>query len=252
MKLQNWINWHRTLGFAATIFVLVLSVTGLLLNHTNDLKLDEIYVENDMLLDWYGIAPEKSLLSYRSASHWLTQIDGRLYLDETEITGDSEKLLGTVMSGDIIIAAYMHSLYLFTQTGELIEKLTVQRGVPAELLGIGLGPEDEIIVRSHDSNYYTNAEMQDWMPYPKVFSNWSTSDSMPESMEKNILRIYRGKGITLEKLLIDVHSGRILGTAGAFLVDLAAIIFIVLAISGWCVWLKRRAMLRQLNGTRLQ
>lgn len=248
MKLQNWINWHRTLGFFATLFVLVLAVTGLLLNHTGGLRLDEIYIENDTLLDWYGIKPDQPPLAYFTGAHWLTQIDNRLYFDDREIPGDPEPLLGAVMSRDIIMVAFAHSLYLLTQTGDLIEKVTMQQGIPGVIRMIGTGPENEIIIRTGSANYYADADLQEWRPYRKIFSNWSASGMLPVLLQEKLLRLYRGKGLSMERLLVDLHSGRIFGKAGAIVVDLAAILFIILAISGWCVWLKRRTIQNQVNG----
>ena len=50
--------WHRRIGLTAIILVIVLAVTGIMLNHTEALKLDETYVESATLLGWYGFEPE--------------------------------------------------------------------------------------------------------------------------------------------------------------------------------------------------
>lgn len=248
MKLQNWINWHRTAGFIATLFILMLAVTGVLLNHTDDFKLDEIYIDNETILDWYGIAPESAPVSYQSDGHWLTQIDNRLYLDDAEITGNPDQLQGVVTSMDIFILAFTHGLYLITQGGDLIEKITGRQNIPENIQGIGLGPAGGIIIRSSGSEFYTDQDMQTWSPYRKADSNWSVSEQPPSAMEKKLLHMYRGRGLTLEKLLVDLHSGRILGRIGVYLIDLVGIIFIILAFSGWCVWMKRRSIQNQING----
>jgi uncharacterized iron-regulated membrane protein len=38
------------------------------------------------------------------------------------------------------------------------------------------------------------------------------------------------------------------GGAGVFLVDVSGIIFIILSITGWWLWIKRRALQKQING----
>jgi hypothetical protein len=44
---------------SAALFVLILAASGLALNHTETLGLDERYVHSQALLGWYGIeAPE--------------------------------------------------------------------------------------------------------------------------------------------------------------------------------------------------
>lgn len=248
MTIQGLINWHRTIGFIATIFIVILVISGLALNHSGDLKLDEIYIENDMVLDWYGIAPKKSPVSYRAGGRLVTQIDQRVYLDDTEITGSSESLLGTVETADIIVLAFTHSIHLITQDGELIEKVTGTQGLPGKLQGIGLGPGGEIIIRSGGAVYYSDTDMQVWRPYTDTGGVWSVAGKPDAAMEKKLIRKYRGKGLSVEKLLGDFHSGRIFGRLGVYLVDLSGIIFITLSITGWWVWMKRRAIQKEING----
>ncbi|MFT5351416.1 MAG: hypothetical protein ACI9MF_002239 [Gammaproteobacteria bacterium] len=56
-----------------------------------------------------------------------------------------------------------------------------------------------------------------------------------------MLSLYRGKGLSLERILLDLHSGRLLGNAGVFIVDLAALFFVFLALSGSWMWLRKRS-----------
>lgn len=247
MTIQGLINWHRTIGFIATIFIVVLVISGLALNHTGELKLDEIYIENDLVLDWYGIAPQKAPVSYRAGRHLVTQIDQRVYLDDVEITGNSESLMGAVGSADFIVLAFTHSIHLITQEGELIEKVTGLQGLPGEIQGLGLGPGGEIIIRSGGVVFYSDPGMQAWSPDKETAGFWSVNEKPAVPMEKKLIRMYRGKGLSLEKLLGDVHSGRILGRLGVFLVDLSGIIFVILSITGWWVWMKRRALQKVIN-----
>jgi len=59
-------------------------------------------------------------------------------------------------------------------------------------------------------------------------------------LREQLLRLYRGKGLPLERVIIDIHSGRILGQAGVLLVDFMALLFLSLAMSGVWMWYKYR------------
>ena len=248
MTLQHWINWHRTVGFIATIFILVLVVSGLVLNHAGDLKLDRIYIGNEMILDWYGIAPQRLPVSYQAGSHRVTQIDNRLYLDVDEIQGNPEVLRGVVSSGQFMALAFSSSIYLITGQGDLIEKITREQGLPADLHAIGLGRDGEILIQSGHTVLCSDMDLQTWRQCRNGGVYWSASDRLPGDLEKTLIRKYRGKGLSLEKLLVDLHSGRIFGGVGVYLIDVSAIIFIILAMSGWWLWLKRRALQKKING----
>ena len=58
-------------------------------------------------------------------------------------------------------------------------------------------------------------------------------------LNRKILARYRGHGLPLERVLLDLHSGRILGKWGVWLIDVVAILLFVLAITGSWMWFQR-------------
>jgi hypothetical protein len=63
---------------------------------------------------------------------------------------------------------------------------------------------------------------------------------MPKDLHDKLMILYRGKGLPLERVILDIHSGRILGQAGVLLIDFMAILFLLLAMSGVWMWVKYR------------
>ena len=248
MTIQDLISWHRSLGIIATLFIIMLVVSGLVLNHAGTLKLDRIFIENEMLLDWYGIAPAKAPVSFPLGRHRVTQIDEHLYLDDREIEGSAEELRGGVTLAHILVLAFPGRLYLLTEQGNLIEKISRAQGLPRDISNVGLGGNGELLVRTPGGVLCTDEDMVAWEPCRDTGGNWSVSEKLPGALEKELMRSYRGKGLSLEKVLVDLHSGRIFGQAGVYLVDISAIIFIIMALSGWWLWLKRRALQKEING----
>ena len=47
-------------------------------------------------------------------------------------------------------------------------------------------------------------------------------------------------GISIERLLQDLHSGRLFGIFGVILMDLASVALVLLALTGCWVWLRKR------------
>ena len=67
------------------MFVLLVAVTGLLLNHTEELELDSRFVESEHILDWYGIkAPEQPRI-FAAGPHHVALLGEQLYLDQHRI-----------------------------------------------------------------------------------------------------------------------------------------------------------------------
>ena len=148
MKLQDLVTWHKWLGVFATIFIIILSITGVMLIHTVDLNLQEKFVDSGWLLRWYEISPKNLPRSYAIDDRIFTQIDERLYLDNLELVGNDEVLLGAIKVDNEFVIAFENSLFLLTPEGELIERLTSLQGLPQGLLYMGLSLDDRIFIKT--------------------------------------------------------------------------------------------------------
>ena len=57
----------------------------------------------------------------------------------------------------------------------------------------------------------------------------------------NVEEELRGRGINLEKFILDLHTGNFFGIPGKFISDLAAIALIFLALSGlYSLWMRKK------------
>jgi hypothetical protein len=117
-------RWHRRIGLAASVLLLVLAVTGMLLNHSERLGLDGAHVRWSPLLDWYGLAPEHPPQGYRLGKQWLVLLEGQAYLDGKPVADGLGKPAGAVaLPPGFIIAGGQRELALLTADGQLVERL---------------------------------------------------------------------------------------------------------------------------------
>jgi len=233
-------KWHRKVGITAAFFVMLLVVTGLILNHTNRFNLQNIFVQSEKLLEWYHIQPEDQMKGFRVDQHWFSQIDSRLYFDQMELADHIENLYGAVRISDGFVIALDESLLILTQSGELVERLSGSEGVPAGIKSIGLTSGGDLVIKAAHGDYIADLDATEWREEEDLVVNWSVPDEIPEKLSKQLLMLYRGKGLPLERVILDIHSGRILGQAGVLLVDFMALLFLLLAMSGVWMWLKYR------------
>jgi len=240
MKSGFFYRWHRRIGIASALLVLLLSVTGLFLNHTEQLNLDNHFVRNDVLLNWYNIRPPQPPSSFNLKDKWITRIGDRLYFNDSELEQGSAVLWGVAEQQDMIVLALEDKLLLLTEEGEQIEKLSGFDGVPAGMTAIGMNEYGELVIRAAHGDYLADLNALAWEDYEEIAAEWSSEASMPAQLEEDLLYLYRGKGLSWEHLLLDLHSGRFLGNAGVYLIDLGALLFIFLAMSGSWMWLRMR------------
>jgi prepilin-type processing-associated H-X9-DG protein len=229
-------QWHRYIGISIAIFIIILSVTGIMLNHTNRLNLNKEYIKSEWLLNLYGISAPEKIISFHPGTHWVSQWGNILYLDGHSIGKTDKDIIGTVFFQDMIVIAQQDALLIYTRKGELIERVAGSEGVPPGIEAIGTTDNNQLSVRAANGIFTTNAEFLFWHKSPSAISVWSDPAVLPQNIYQTTLEQYRGKGLTLERIILDMHSGRLLGNWGIYFTDLIAIFMIFLAASGLWLW----------------
>jgi len=242
IKLRSLYLWHRYIGVSAALFVLVLAVTGLFLNHTEQLELDNSYISETWLLDWYDIEPPQRIINYSAGQHTVTLVEDRLYINTQAVAGHYESLAGAILLQDIIVVAADSHVLLLTQSGELVENLSSINGTRQNIGAIGQHSDTKFVLDTGTLTM-TDLDFSHWQTLrlkDRHAIQWSVPDSLAEQRRQRLVHHYRASTLTLERLILDLHSGRVLGNVGVFIMDLAAILLCLLSLSGLWIWLQQR------------
>jgi hypothetical protein len=240
LKLRSLFRLHRALGACAAAFVLMLAVTGVLLSHTEDLHLDHRYVSSSFLLDWYGIKPPQDARSFRVDGHWVTEMGDRLYFDRFDLADvGSGPLLGAVGVPDMIVVAQRDGLLLLSPSGQRVETLQQDQGLPSAVQRIGTRG-GRVVVSTRRGDYQADGELLRWEKADAHGVAWASPQPLPSGLEQALAEQYRGRGLSWEHLLLDLHSGRILGRPGELLVDFLGVALLFLACTGVWMWWRIR------------
>lgn len=224
------LRWHRRLGIVSALFVLLLAVTGLLLNHSHELGLDRAPLENPALRKLYGVeaaaAPEGLVQSLPAGQ--LAAVGGRLRLGASDI-GDCPQLVGVVEQQGQVLAVCSNRLWLLTPDGQVIDQADGVRGVPEGLTAVGQG-EGQVLLRRGDESLsvdLSDLSLEPAQPAPGV--TWMEARG----------RVADAADLDWEQVLLDLHSGRLFGRFGVLLMDVMALLFMALAVSGLIMWRRR-------------
>jgi len=230
---------HRTIGATAALFVLLMVLSGLALNHTDGLGLDKTHLSPAFLLEWYGLGTPDDIRNYRAGDHWLSVAGSQLFLDGRAVAGP-KGVVGASSSEGFVVVAGRFELVLFDPAGLLIEKISWEHPEPID--SIGSGVDEAIIVSSNGKLWQADAQLLGWTQPAAANgqASWSTPQKPPKAILDSVTDQYRGSGLSLERVLLDLHSGRIFGSAGTLLYDLLALAVGFLAISGLIVWASGR------------
>ena len=234
-------RWHRFFGASAAVFVAFMVLSGLTINHSHTLGLDHSSVSNPFLLGWYGLGEPENLRSYAAGSDWLSFAGSQLYLNDRVVASISDGV-GAVRNGGMLIAAGRDELLLFDRAGNLIERQPWGPPGAGHIDSLGQLENGAVVVKAAEQLWLTDAEMLNWQRSEEydVSPSWSSAGIAPEALRQAIVRQYRGNGLSLERILLDFHSGRIFGPVGVVIYDILALAVGFLAISGLVLWLRGR------------
>jgi hypothetical protein len=229
-------RWHRTIGLGAGVFALFMVISGMVINHSSDLGLDQNHVSRPFLLSWYGLGEVPDLTSFPVNQRWLSFAGSDLYLDDQHVTAATAGV-GAVAFGDWLLVAGIDELLIVDEDGQLIERLAwKQAGADGiELLGQS---EHGPVLKSGGRYWLADTELMDWhtIERPEHEPTWSIAADAPGNVNEFIKRQYNGQAISLERFTLDIHSGRIFGSWGTIVYDILALALGFLALSGLVLW----------------
>lgn len=228
---------HRYIGAVCAFFILFLTSTGILLNHTDFLQLEKIMIKNPYLLSWYGIKPPviKGLFFNQ---HWFVSDEQFLYADNRALT-ECSKIINIKTQDTIIYIACSDRIILLTATLELVEIVDENAGLPTPIQAFTLN-NNQLIVLVQKQQYSASLDNMTFNKDMAIFADKMPSlQSPPNNIQRAIQLLADSYSINVERVLLDIHSGRILGSAGVFFVDATGIMLLLLAMSGLYIWLKR-------------
>lgn len=236
---RQWRRWHRWLGLLVAVPVLILSVTGVLLNHIDALGWSSSPLP-PWLARWYGAPVPVNVQGVKVVDHWYSQANERLFIDDQDAFYCQSPYQGAARENGMIVVGCGDELLLLNGQGQEVERVGAAYGVPpysalGNVVGSGLGLETADGVIRFDVDHLTGEPLEpgsEWQParlepVPAALAERIRSQSVPPSLN-------------WQRLLLDLHAGRILGLAGQLVMDLAALLLAILAVTGTVIWARTR------------
>jgi uncharacterized iron-regulated membrane protein len=243
-------EWHRKLGIFAAFFLIFLSITGIALNHTDALSLAHKPIANHWLLQHYGIKAPNDLRFYPLAlppssqkttaiqNHFIIVSDNSVWFDEKHLFDTNEMVIGAGVLAPFIAIITEQQVYLFNTQGDLVDQLDNFTGVPENITHIRV-EKNLLVVSTAQGDFQIDNNFLDWQAIPKPQPTlWLKSVVPPPKTKLSAIQQYKSQFLTLERIVVDAHSGRIFGSFGVFFMDVVAILLILLSVSGMYIWIR--------------
>lgn len=221
-------RWHRRAGVAAAGFLIFLLGTGVPLQFSAALGLGSRHVSTAAILDWYGLeAPIDVRVSGPAVS-----VGDQVYLNGTPVF-TLEGFTGAVTLDGLIAVAGDRAVVLADAGGAELDRFSFEAGIHR----IGRY-HDTLAVAAGDDIHLADRDLVNFHPgsVAPMTVRWTQSTEADPATADRHRRLFRARMLTAERLLQDLHSGRVLGTFGVLLVDAASLLLAFLAISGLIMW----------------
>lgn len=226
-------RWHRRIGLAGALFLAWMAVSGILLNHSGDLSLGRQELHSLWLSRWYGLG-ETAQTGFHSGSHWLAASAEGAVLDGKPLVDWTEPPLGMARAAPLLAIAGAQHVRLLTETGELVETLDAS-ALPAGRLR-RIGESEAGFVVDVDGKSYVSADGESFAAYEGAV-RWSAAEALSPAERATLVQ--QAPGVSVERLLEDLHSGRFFGRGGVWVVDGLGIALVLLALTGFWIWWRR-------------
>ncbi len=231
-------RWHRILSIASVLIVLITISTGLILNHSDALDLSKKRWRGAAMRHLYGYGNLEMTASYRTPRGWVTQLGPRVFLDTFEILQREASLVGALAVQDELMVAFTDGLVEFDQDLNIAERYETLDGIEPPIEQMGVYADSPVILTGSGLLRFEASTGEFMAVNTDAEPAWQTSDVLPATLRDELVIAYSGPGVSYERLLLDLHSGRLFGAAGVIIVDVAAVCLLILAVTGVYMYFK--------------
>ena len=234
MNIHTVRRWHGLVGAVIVFFLVYLLASGLPLNHIEILKLDKREVSYPWLMRWYGIQAADPIQGYLLGKSYFFWEDGKWVLDDKLLISNAGQPVGAVEVRGINYIATATTLSLYQSDGKLLNKVEKQ-SLPAYPI-LALGKIGNNVMLQTPSTVFASVDGKNWEKSNATGMTLSSLQDLPVNVKRRSADIL-APGISLQRILLDVHSGRIFGRYAVWVMDIASLVLLALGLSGfWLYW----------------
>ena len=233
-------DWHKRAGLVACFFLAWLACTGVVLTRSNELGLDVARVDWDWLMSMYHLKAEPPKSGFTGGTHWLAATKDYTVLDGKPLAERIDGVLGVVAGGTkdapLLYVASSEYVFLLDIGGARVDQLSSPILPLSTLRRIGAVKHKPGVIAIQDLDAYQSAdEGNSWAPVNPADVDWSVPSTLDQAQRQKLLA-YSRPTILVEQLLIDLHTGRLFGPVGAWIITLMGLLALWLATSGVWMW----------------
>ncbi|MBM7073857.1 PepSY-associated TM helix domain-containing protein [Shewanella sp. 202IG2-18] len=231
-------TWHRRLGVCCALFIIIITVSGIAINHSQSLNLAKTPVTQGWLLDHYNITSPKRVYTSDEPGFKLTFLDNLLWLNRKLVLKTDSSITNVFQYKKFFAVVTSKQLYLLNLSGQLQEQQDSSTGLPIPVKDIGIDDNSRLWIRSAHADYVADEDLIDWsISQSRPAIDWQKPKISSHQSDYQLARSFH---LNWQRVIQDLHSGRLFGIAGTFFWDLVGVILLFLSISGLIIFMKQK------------
>ena len=231
---------HKYLGFAFSLFILHLTVTGILLIYPKTFNIEDTYISNYFILKKYNMDTYKEVRGLVNVEDEVVIIKNNIYLNSKFVDKFSDEIINILyqkIENKIIVLSKSNiGLYFFENIDnelEIIDIISIENTKKINYLGINLSGNKVFL--KNDNDFYNLDNNHQLKLVNKIEENikWSKTNKINKKLAKYYLNIHQGKGVSLTRILTELHNGKFFGSIFTLILFFSSLSLIFLTLSSF-------------------
>ena len=231
---------HKYLGFAFSLFILHLTVTGILLTYPKTFNVEETYVSNFFILKKYNMDTHREVFGLSNIEDEVVIIKNNIYINSKFVDKFNDAIINILYQKKykriIILSKSTIGIYFFENIdGELEINDIISLENTKKIKYLGLNLSSNIVFLKNDNEYYNLDDNYLLKMVNEKDKNikWSNISTMDKKLAKYYLNIHQGKGVSLTRILTELHNGKFFGSIFTLILFFSSLSLIFLTLSSF-------------------
>jgi len=231
---------HKYLGFAFSLFILHLTITGILLIYPKTFNIEDTYISNYFILKKYNMDTHKEVKGLVNIEDEVVIIKNNIYLNSKFVDKFSDEIINILYQKKenkiIVLSKSNIGLYFFENIDnelEIIDIISIENTKKINHLGLSLSGNKVFL--KNDNDYYNLDNNHQLKLVDKIEKNikWSNTNKINKKLAKYYLNIHQGKGVSLTRILTELHNGKFFGSIFTLVLFFSSLSLIFLTLSSF-------------------
>ena len=231
---------HKYLGFAFSLFILHLTVTGILLTYPKTFNIEETHVSNFFILKKYNMDTHREVYGLSNIEDEVVIIKNNIYVNSKFVDKFSDEIINILYQKKekriITLSKSIIGIYFFENIdGEFeINDIVISENAK-KIKYLGLNSKGDIVFLKNDTEYYKLDDDNLLRLADEKDKNikWSNISKIDKKLAKYYLKIHQGKGVSLTRILTELHNGKFFGSIFTLILFFSSLSLIFLTLSSF-------------------